>query len=168
MTLRLILTRHAKSDWDDPRLDDHDRPLNERGILSAQAMGQWLAQQGYMPVQALVSTAARAVQTWNGMAPALPGCTATFHGKLYHAAPDTVLSLLAQAQDATVLIIGHNPGCAILAETLVRTPPSHTQFRGYPTCATTVMEWNVEDWALILPGMGQVVDFAVPRDVMAD
>ena len=31
MTMRLILTRHAKSDWGDPMLDDHDRPLNARG-----------------------------------------------------------------------------------------------------------------------------------------
>jgi phosphohistidine phosphatase len=28
MTRTLILIRHAKSDWDDPALDDHDRPLN--------------------------------------------------------------------------------------------------------------------------------------------
>ncbi|MGR3409824.1 MAG: SixA phosphatase family protein, partial [Paracoccus sp. (in: a-proteobacteria)] len=32
---RLILTRHAKSAWDDPTLDDHDRPLNDRGRRSA-------------------------------------------------------------------------------------------------------------------------------------
>ena len=32
---RLILTRHAKSAWDDPLLDDHDRPLNRRGMRAA-------------------------------------------------------------------------------------------------------------------------------------
>ena len=35
MTLRLILTRHAKSSWDDPLIDDHDRPLNPRGAKAA-------------------------------------------------------------------------------------------------------------------------------------
>ena len=39
---RLILTRHAKSAWDDPTLDDHDRPLNDRGRRSARALGDWL------------------------------------------------------------------------------------------------------------------------------
>jgi hypothetical protein len=29
MTRTLILIRHTKSDWDDPGLDDHDRPLND-------------------------------------------------------------------------------------------------------------------------------------------
>lgn len=28
---RLILFRHAKSDWDDPVARDFDRPLNSRG-----------------------------------------------------------------------------------------------------------------------------------------
>jgi phosphohistidine phosphatase len=35
MTRTLILIRHAKSDWDDPGLDDHDRPLNPIAVGSA-------------------------------------------------------------------------------------------------------------------------------------
>ena len=43
MTLTLALVRHAKSDWGDPSLDDHDRPLNERGFRDAPAMARRLA-----------------------------------------------------------------------------------------------------------------------------
>ena len=42
MTLTLILIRHAKSDWGDAGLDDHDRPLNARGIEDAPRVGTWL------------------------------------------------------------------------------------------------------------------------------
>ena len=35
--MRLILVRHAKSAWDDPDLDDFDRPLARRGIEAAGA-----------------------------------------------------------------------------------------------------------------------------------
>jgi len=38
MSLKLILMRHAKSGWDDP-VEDHDRPLNSRGRISAEVMG---------------------------------------------------------------------------------------------------------------------------------
>ena len=48
---RLILTRHAKSSWDDPGMDDHDRPLNSRGLRDAPAMGQWLRDKGHLPDQ---------------------------------------------------------------------------------------------------------------------
>ena len=36
---RLILTRHAKSDWARPDLDDHDRPINGRGKRAARELG---------------------------------------------------------------------------------------------------------------------------------
>ena len=37
---RLILTRHAKSSWDDPTITDHDRPLNGRGRRAALELGE--------------------------------------------------------------------------------------------------------------------------------
>lgn len=68
---RLILMRHAKSSWADPGQPDHDRPLNDRGIDAAARVGKWLRARGYRPDQALVSTVARAQQTWAGVAEAL-------------------------------------------------------------------------------------------------
>ena len=46
MMKRLILTRHAKSSWDDPTMADHDRPLNARGRGAAADLGGWLASRG--------------------------------------------------------------------------------------------------------------------------
>ena len=57
MTLTLILIRHAKSDWGDARLSDHDRHLNARGIEDAPRVGTWLEAQGYRPDHVLCSTA---------------------------------------------------------------------------------------------------------------
>jgi phosphohistidine phosphatase len=63
MTLRLILSRHAKSGWDDPDLSDHDRPLNARGRGDAPKVGAWLRAKGYLPDAALVSSARRTQET---------------------------------------------------------------------------------------------------------
>ena len=41
--VELILVRHAKSDWGDPSLPDHDRPLNTRGRSDAPVMAARLA-----------------------------------------------------------------------------------------------------------------------------
>ncbi|MFQ5426295.1 MAG: histidine phosphatase family protein, partial [Gaiellales bacterium] len=35
---RLHLLRHAKSSWDQPSLDDHERPLNRRGRRAAASL----------------------------------------------------------------------------------------------------------------------------------
>ena len=96
---RLILTRHAKSAWDDPLTPDHDRPLNDRGNAAAADLGQWLASRGYVPEKVLCSDAVRTRQTWSGIAPALPAAP-LFELKpaLYHAGPDVMLAVLRHAK----------------------------------------------------------------------
>ena len=59
----LLLLRHAKSAWSDPRLDDHDRPLNGRGERAAKAMADHIAREGPRPDLILCSTAMRTRQT---------------------------------------------------------------------------------------------------------
>uniref|UniRef100_UPI0035189862 SixA phosphatase family protein n=1 Tax=Nioella sp. TaxID=1912091 RepID=UPI0035189862 len=59
---RLILMRHAKSDWSLGQ-PDAARPLNARGQRSAEAMGDWLREKGYLPDQILCSSAQRTRET---------------------------------------------------------------------------------------------------------
>ena len=82
MTLRLILTRHAKSSWASPTMDDHARPLNRRGESSAKAIGAWLAAQGYVPELALVSSATRTRETWALIAEAFDPVPEALKGRL--------------------------------------------------------------------------------------
>ena len=55
---RLILLRHAKSDWP-PGMVDHDRPLAARGRRAAPLIGRWLVDNGFVPDRAVVSTASK-------------------------------------------------------------------------------------------------------------
>lgn len=122
---RLILTRHAKSSWDDPLTPDHDRPLNERGKAAAADLGQWLASRGYIPDEVLCSDALRTRKTWSGIAPALPGTPVLeLKPALYHAGPDVMLAVLRHATGNTVMMIGHNPGIAEFAARLVAQAPA--------------------------------------------
>src|ERR1700744_695336 len=59
---RLVLLRHAKSDW--PDVADHERPLAKRGRRDAPVVGRWLGASGYTPDAVVCSTALRARQTW--------------------------------------------------------------------------------------------------------
>ncbi|MFV2051744.1 SixA phosphatase family protein [Aliiroseovarius sp. YM-037] len=166
MTLRLILIRHAKSSWDDPTLDDHDRRLNARGRAAADAIGGWLAGKGYQPDAVLSSTARRTVETWQGLAPHLnPDTEVEFSSGLYHASPQAMLTALGRQSRDTVLLLGHNPGTAGLAAGLVSKPVDHAAFDRYPTAATAVLDFDADNWKAIRPGTGDLVDFVVPRDL---
>ena len=166
MTLTLALIRHAKSDWDDPRLTDHQRPLNARGRRAAPRVGEWIADLGLRPHEALVSDAMRTRETWSYVASHLPSAPVpTLLPGLYLAGPAAMLTHLHAASAETVVMVAHNPGTGVLAAMLAATQPAHPSFGRYPTGAATVLEFSVETWADVRPGMGQVRGFAVPRDL---
>lgn len=158
---RLILTRHAKSDWDDPALPDHDRPLNGRGRRSARALGDWLASRGYDPEEVLCSSSKRTHETWDRVAEAVFETRPELRVEpaLYHASPDLMLKILQTAKAPTVMMIGHNPGIAEFAAMLPARPPLDPQFRRYPTAATLVVDFQTDNWADIRAGDGSVRDF---------
>lgn len=158
---RLILTRHAKSSWDDPTLDDHDRPLNTRGQRAARELADWLASRGYEPEEVLCSTATRTTETWRHVAaaPLETRPNIRYEQGLYHASADQMLSILRSASAPTVMLIGHNPGIAELAALLPARPPLDPDFRRYPTAATLVVDFQIESWDQLQPGQGSVLDF---------
>ena len=166
MTLTLILTRHAKSDWGSPALPDYDRPLNDRGRRAAPALGQWLAAKGYRPEEVILSGARRTVETFDGMAPAFdPAPPVRVERRLYDALPERMMDVLHEAQAPVVMLIGHNPGIGEFANRLAIAPPANPRFEDYPTGATTVFRFVRELWADIGWGEGEVVDFVTPRQL---
>ncbi|MBJ3764462.1 histidine phosphatase family protein [Maribius pontilimi] len=165
MSLRLILTRHAKSDWGDPDLPDHDRTLNARGHRAADVIGRWMADQGIVPKCALLSTATRVAETWDGLAPHLDTPTVQRSAGLYHAAPETIMDEIAALECDDVIVVAHNPGLAALAQYLVVETPQRPEFYRFPTCATLVLDIPGESWLSLGPACAQVEHFVVPRDL---
>jgi len=158
---RLILTRHAKSSWDDPAQDDHDRPLNDRGRRSARALGDWLASRGYEPEEVLCSTSVRTRETWDLVAGAALEVrpNVRYEPGLYQATPQEMLAILRTATAQTVMMLGHNPGIAKFAAELPARAPLDPEFRSYPTAATLVVDFQIDNWSEVKPGEGSVLDF---------
>lgn len=168
MTRRLILTRHAKSSWDDPLTPDHERPLNERGKRAAADLGQWLASRGYLPQEVLCSDALRTRETYAGIAPALQNAPSPdLKPSLYHAGPDVMMAVLRHARAETVMMVGHNPGISEFAARLVARPPVNAEFQRYPTGATIVVDFMIDDWKDVSFGTGAALDFIIPSEIIA-
>lgn len=163
---RLILTRHAKSSWDDPATPDIERPLNPRGQAAARELGDFLASRGLEPEEVLCSSALRTRETWSGVQSAvlesLP--EVRYIDDLYHATPEVMLSILKTATQPTVMMLGHNPGIGALAAMLPSRPIFDPDFRKYPTCATLIIDFQIDDWAQVRPGFGSVLDFFTPSN----
>ncbi|MBV9802302.1 MAG: histidine phosphatase family protein, partial [Solirubrobacterales bacterium] len=65
---RLFVLRHAKSSWDNPGLDDHERPLAARGRRALDVIAAHLAATGTEPELVLCSSARRTRETLDGIA----------------------------------------------------------------------------------------------------
>lgn len=165
MTRTLILTRHAKSSWDDPQQPDFARPLNKRGRAAAPVIGQWLIDNAYLPQEVICSSAARTRETWDRMG--LETDDLRLEDALYHAPPSSMLTVLRAAHAPCVLMLGHNPGIAEFASMLAKAPAAHPRFHDYPTCATTVLTFDIESWQDVTANCGTVRDFVIPRELMA-
>jgi phosphohistidine phosphatase len=166
VTLTLILTRHAKSDWGTPGQPDFDRPLNDRGRRSAKALGKWLIENGPRPEEVIVSGALRTVETWQGMAKAFGSAPPVrADRRLYDAPAERMLEVLRDSGADPILLIGHNPGICEFASRLAIAPPANERFDDYPTGATTVFRFFRDSWRDVGWGEGEVVDFTTPRQL---
>src|SRR5215469_2662287 len=118
---RLILFRHAKTEARSEAGDDISRRLTERGRNEAVLMGHVLADAGFSPDLALVSPAARAVESWEGLAEAFWRTKVERRKGLYDAAPEDICEELERdtAGADTVIVVGHNPGLQELAVNLL-------------------------------------------------
>ena len=91
----LFLIRHAKSSWDNQLVNDHERPLNKRGIEDAPKMGDLLKASYATPEKILCSTALRAKQTASAIqAKWFPQQKVEFNVQLYEETASTILDIV--------------------------------------------------------------------------
>lgn len=159
----LHLLRHAKSDWDDPKLPDEKRPLNTRGRRDARRLAHHLEQHPIEVELVLCSPALRARKTLEAIRPALAGAVTTEEPGIYAAAPDQLLSLVGRLAKgrSSVLLVGHNPGFEGLARVLL---PAAEAPEAFPTCTLATLTFDTDSWASIEPGSGRLAGLLTPDD----
>ena len=163
---RLVVMRHSKAEPTAP--SDQGRALSARGRGDAAEAGRWLREQGIIPDVALVSDALRTQQTWEQVA-AGGGwdLSPDFSPALYAAGADSAFDLIREVDAAatTLLVIGHNPTMAYIAELIDdgegdADATADLVTRGFPTSALAVFA-VADDWVDLGPGAGRLEAFHV-------
>jgi phosphohistidine phosphatase len=110
---RLFVLRHAKSSWDDPGLDDHERPLAPRGRRTVKVLNRHLREQHLAPDLVICSSSRRTRETLEGVD---PSGEISIESELYAASAQEVLERLRRvpADTGSVMVIGHNPAMQLL------------------------------------------------------
>jgi phosphohistidine phosphatase len=169
---RLGLFRHAKSDWQDPRARDFDRPLNGRGRKGAALMGQHIRDSGYYWDRIVSSPAIRCAETIELACHAAGQPVAVnWDRRIYLASSATLLDLLRE-QDGdpeAILMVGHNPGLEDLIFDLVpddgSSPLRDVVEVKFPTAAYAVLEFDIERWSELQERTARLIHLIRPRDL---
>jgi phosphohistidine phosphatase len=167
--LRLLLLRHAKSDWSQPGQKDQDRLLARRGRRTAPEIGAYMARHRLIPDRVLCSTAQRTRQTLELVAEKFSAPPpVTFEDGLYNATPDGILQAIRATprEIRTLLVIGHNPGLQAAATALIASGDVEARERlkeKLPTAGLAVIDFPVDDWGKLHRKSGRLERFVTPR-----
>jgi len=171
---RLVVLRHAKSDWP-PGVPDDERPLSGRGRRDAKAAGEWLVANDLLPDAVLCSPAARTRETWARLVSGVESAAKagdlvpepTYEEAIYEAGVSALTRVLRGVDEKTktVLLVGHNPGVHELVVDLAE--PADEKARvlagaSFPTSGIAVLKVS-GPWSKLAAGSAELLEFAVPR-----
>jgi phosphohistidine phosphatase len=152
----LYLLRHGKAERAaGPGFEnDFERPLAGRGKSDAALMGRVLRERAVFPGAVYCSTALRARQTIEIIAPliGLDSASLRFEDGLYLAPAEVLADFIAALDPGpeAVLLCGHNSGLEDVAAFFLG-----RGLEKFPTCAFREIRFNAESWAGAGPGTVQ-------------
>jgi phosphohistidine phosphatase len=162
----LFVLRHAKSSWDDPGLDDHERPLNPRGRRALEVMSEHVRANGIRPDLVLCSSSRRTRETLEGIAPTGQHL---IERELYSAGADDLLERLRRLPEdiGAVMVIGHNPTVQMLVLRLSESgegPERAAVQRKFPTGALATLAIDCK-WSELAPHCSRLTEFLTPKEL---
>jgi phosphohistidine phosphatase len=170
---QLFVLRHAKSSWDDPGLEDHERPLAPRGRRAVKALAEHFRTEGIEPGLILCSGAVRTTETLAGIG--LQGET-LIEDDLYAASPGQLLERMQRLPDdlGSAMVIGHNPAMQVLVLRLAASGAAAeldgSGFleiqRKFPTGALATLAFE-GPWKELGPGRARLTAYVRPKQLTA-
>lgn len=169
---RLTILRHAKSQPQEPRVNDFDRPLNDRGWNASRRMGSELEERNFRFDRILVSPAARARETIAGVQQGFEfAAPIRLEQRLYLAQEALLLSIVRELPETvkSPLLVGHNPGLQQLLLAVATEDPAGLRHRishKFPTGAVAVVQLPDHPWKILERKSGIIVELIEPSELV--
>jgi phosphohistidine phosphatase len=158
----LYIARHAKSSWDFPELNDHDRPLIEKGKKRTKKMIDYLKSKSVALDFMISSTARRAAETAEYFA---KGCNypvneIKYDPTLYHASSEGIFNQFLDMNDdyQSIMLIGHNPAFTNFVNNFLQPP-----IDWLPTSGVVCLHFETHKWESIKAAPFKIGFVAFPK-----
>ena len=167
---KLYVMRHAKSSWDFPELEDHDRPLNKRGFKSTKIICEFFIKNNINFDLVYCSSAKRTIQTLDALIEKVKIKKTLVTQKLYHASSNDLIKTLKKTPNEfkSVLLINHEPSLTELVKQICFKSKSimmSSLIEKFSTCAVAEIFFNFESWDKIAELKGELINFTKPKQL---
>jgi phosphohistidine phosphatase len=164
---QLLIVRHAKSSWDNPGLEDYQRPLLERGKKKTRYILDYLLKQQIRPDLIISSHATRALDTAKIIAHALfiPEDKIIISKNLYHGDAESLFNHFYDMNDAvnSLMMVGHNPTLTYFSNYFL-----DKKIDNLPTSGVVCIEFKTDLWTQIQTAKRKTRFVISPGELMRD
>ncbi|MFH4969136.1 histidine phosphatase family protein [Gaetbulibacter sp. M240] len=158
---KIILVRHGKSSWEHDVID-HERPLNNRGILDATRVAETFKRENIVVDLILSSDAKRASTTCNIFVKSLEinNKIVDFNHGLYDFSGESVVKIIKSCSDSvnTLMIFGHNHAFTSIANAF-----GDLYIENVPTSGLVALDLDIDHWQNLK--QGKTILTILPRDI---
>ena len=144
----LYIMRHAKSSWDNPGLEDYQRPLLEKGKKRTRYVVDYLLEANTTLDLIISSHAVRAHETAKIIANALhyPVDKIVISRNIYFGYPDSYFDVFYDLSDEveSLMLVGHNPGFTTFANYFL-----DNRIDNLPTSGVVCIAFDMNSWESI-------------------
>lgn len=141
----LYIVRHAKSSWDHPGLEDHQRPLLEEGKKRTKYIVDYFQEKDIHVDLIMSSHAVRAHETakiiGNGMQ--YPESDILISKNIYFGYPDSLFNIFFDLSDDvnSLMLVGHNPTFTTFANYFL-----DRKIDNLPTSGVVCITFDMKSW----------------------
>lgn len=164
---QLLIVRHAKSSWDNPGLEDYQRPLLERGKKKTRYIVDYLLKQQIQPDLIISSHATRALNTAKIIAHALfiSDEKIIISKNLYHGDSESLFNQFYDMKDEvnSLMLVGHNPTLTYFSNYFL-----DKKIDNLPTSGVVCIEFKTDSWAQIETAKRKTRFVISPKELMRD
>ena len=141
----LYILRHGKSSWEEPNMDDINRPLLPKGQRRTQRIADYIKEKKLSVDIIISSPAKRALETAKIIASKLD-CKITTNKNLYPGYSSQILETVFVQSDEinSIMIVGHNPGLTSLVHDLI-----DNSYEWLPTSGLASVSFDTHTWIQI-------------------
>ena len=160
----LYIIRHGKSAWNEPGLNDSERPLLQKGISRTRQVAEHLVQAQAKPDLILSSHAVRAFETAKIIAHGVeyPEEKIIMSNKIYYSDAEGIFELFYDLSEDihSLMLVGHNPTLTDMANEFLT-----QKIDNLPTSGAVCVEFNTDSWESFFLSPSKVKFVLIPKQL---